>query len=140
MLNFLKLAGEVALTDDVNDKRNFWLGAVAIRKDGAIVKSRNGAVIANHMGEGYCSFPPAHAEARALKKAGQGSILYVARVSRKDRRLALARPCVDCMGLLKAFNVLKCYYTISPYEYGIIDLENFRPERTKHFEENITFA
>lgn len=140
MLNFLKLAGDVALPNDDNDKRNFWLGAVAVRRDGVVVRSRNGAVIANSMQEGHCSFPPAHAEARVLKKAGYGSILYVARVSRKDRRLAMARPCDDCMRLLKSYGVSKCYYTISPYEYGIITVSDIPVERKKSHDYDLVFA
>jgi hypothetical protein len=123
MLKFLKMAADVALSNDDNDKRNFWLGAVAIRRDGVIVQSRNGAVIANSM-----------------KKAGYGPILYVARVRRKDRALAMARPCDDCMRLLKFYGVVKCYYTISPYEYGIINVADLPAERTKSFEPQLIVA
>lgn len=49
-------------------------------------------------------------------------IVYVARVARIDGKLAMARPCMDCMTLLRMRKVRTVYYTISETEYGVIDL------------------
>jgi len=131
----LKFAGKVSIPSDDNDKRNFWLGAVAIRRDGCIVKAKNGAVMANSMSNNSTAFPPAHAEARCLKKAGRGAILFVARVNRKTKQLAMARPCHHCVKILYSYEVERCYFSISPNEYGVWTPES---ERIKLYDDNFT--
>lgn len=121
MLKLLKEAARVAVSS-ADDHRAFFLGAVAVREDQAIVKSANGASPGPDR--------TVHAEARALKKAGYGATVYVARVARKDGKLALARPCNNCWTAMKRAHVTKCYYTISENEYGIITFDN-DTERTK---------
>lgn len=93
------------------DGRPFLLGCVAKRKDGAYVYSYNS----------HSNFPlyAGHAEARALRKAGSGAIIWVARVLRKNGEWAMARPCGRCQALIKNRKVKKVYYTIGPNEYGI---------------------
>lgn len=110
MLHHLKLAAEVAdLT--VDTERKAFVGAVAIRRDGVIVSSRNGGVKL-----GGARSPSTHAEARVLRKAGKGFILYVARVKR-DGSLALAKPCHTCYPYLISRGVEAVYYTISNNEW-----------------------
>lgn len=111
MHELLRLAAEVAVSKN-DTHRNFLLGAVAVRRDQAIVKSSNGSA--------YVPYPSAHAEARVCRKAGLGSTIYVARIARKDGCLALARPCNGCWMIMRNHRVRKCYYTISETEYGII--------------------
>lgn len=101
-----------------NDYRNVWIGALAIRKDGTIVKSKNGPARLNQnkiIGD-------AHAEARLLRKAGTGSEIYVVRVRRGDGSYGLAKPCGRCMARLRAHKTTKVYYTISNEEWGCIEL------------------
>jgi tRNA(Arg) A34 adenosine deaminase TadA len=105
----LEVAAQLAATSGL--ERNFRLFALAVRNDGALVGSPNGNP----------SFPDvrSHAEIRALRKSGRDALLFVARIDRADR-WALARPCKLCLPLLKHRGVLRCYYTISPGEYGVL--------------------
>jgi hypothetical protein len=119
MLPLLLSAAELAVPHFNKDPRNFWLGAVGLREDGASVYSRNGAVSYSASVETYHLNPNSHAEGRLLRKLGKNGIVYVARVFRKDRTLAMARPCGMCQTRLRAFNVEKVYYTIDNNHYGI---------------------
>lgn len=106
-MKLLKLAARIAQRGC--DHRTFYLGAVAKRADGAIVHARNEATATPN--------PGAHAEARVLKRAGKNATVYVARVTKGQREIALARPCAKCMGLMRAYKVKKVYYTIGPNEW-----------------------
>ncbi len=90
--------------------RNFRLGCVAKRNDGALVFSRNERTKTPH--------PMAHAEARVLKKVDAGSTLWVARIT-ADCIWSLAKPCPRCQAYIISKKVYKVYYTIGPNEYGI---------------------
>ena len=109
MKRFFRLAREIAARGE--DRRRYRLGAVGIRKDGAIVKSKN---IPNKLPE-----PQAHAEARLAKKLDRGSIVYVVRID-SNGNLASARPCDSCERILKFRGVKKVYYSITNIEYGVI--------------------
>ena len=122
MLDLLLFAAKIALPPDKNDMRNFWLGCVGIRKDGAMVFSRNGAVYSTSV-EDYQLIPIGHAECRAIKKMDWGGTLYVARVLRKDKSIAMAKPCSICQTKIKAKGITKVYYTINPNQYGIWDVK-----------------
>ena len=107
----LMLAAQVAADGDrVN--RSFFLGAVGQRKDGVIVSSRN-------VSSTDCA-PNHHAEARVVRKLTPDSIIWVARVSRRDGQWALARPCTGCQIRMKMAGVKKAIYTIAPGEWGIM--------------------
>lgn len=112
-------AAKVALPTSDNDKRNFWLGCIGLRDDGATVSSRNGAAEFSSTIENYQLMPNSHAEGRVLRKLGKRGILYVARVSRKDRSLAMSQPCGMCQVRIRGFDVRKVYYTINENQYGI---------------------
>ena len=107
-MRLLELAARAALGGDNN--RNFQLGCVAVRKDGAIVVSTNEMTRVPQ--------PKGHAESRALRKAGHGATLYVARVTRLNE-LAMAKPCPRCQALIRSFGVVKVYYTIDQENIGI---------------------
>lgn len=95
------------------DHRSFFIGAVAIRSDGAIVSSCNQTTkIPN---------PFAHAEAKIIKKLDYGAILYIARVLR-DGTFAMAKPCNNCITAIKNKNVSRVYFTISSTDYDCINL------------------
>lgn len=121
MLTLLLSAAEMAVPHFNKDPRNFWLGAIGLREDGASVSSRNGAVSYSASVENYHLNPGSHAEGRLLRKLGKNGIVYVARVFRKDRNLAMARPCTMCRALCKAHKVKKVYYTINQNQYGVWD-------------------
>src|SRR5690554_3819666 len=108
MKYMLELAARVALSG--RDNRNFKLGCVARRKDGAIVYSVNELI--------RFPTPSAHAEARVLKKSGRGATLWVARIT-KDSTWTIARPCARCQAKIRNMNVQKVYYTIAPNEFGV---------------------
>ena len=119
MIELLRQAALVSLPSSDNDNRNFWLGCIGIRDDGALVSSKNGAVEFSSTVENYQLVPSSHAEGRVLRKLGKGGIIYVSRVSRKDRSYAMARPCPMCQVRLKAFDVKKVFYTINNIQYGV---------------------
>ncbi len=119
MLPLLLSAAKIAVPNDSSDKRNFWLGAIGIRKDGVSVSSKNGAAAFSASVESYQLTPNSHAEGRLLRKLGKYGVVYVSRVSRKDRSLAMARPCSMCQIRLRGNNVVKVYYSIDDHHYGI---------------------
>jgi tRNA(Arg) A34 adenosine deaminase TadA len=94
------------------DKRSFLVGAIGIRSDGVVVRSRNEIT--------QVPMPSAHAEARLTKKLDKNSEVYVARVLRSGD-WAMAKPCVHCLKSLAKKKVKRVFYTISPSEYGVID-------------------
>jgi len=115
MLNYLKLASEVAdLTSDTC--RKAFVGAVAVRRDGVIVHSRNGCAQRPD-----AKVPSIHAEARLLRKAGFGCVMYVARVKR-DGSLAMAKPCATCEAYLRSRGVKQVFYTISDNDWEGMEL------------------
>jgi tRNA(Arg) A34 adenosine deaminase TadA len=104
------IASQVAdISTDI--KRKAFIGAVAIRRDGTMVVSRNGATPWPNG-----KSPSSHAEGRILRKSGYGATVYVARVKRNGS-LALARPCQYCMPALRARGVEMVYWTIDNTEW-----------------------
>lgn len=97
------------------DYRSYYIGAMAIRKDGPILFSRNS----------FSNFPnaEAHAEFRICRKIDVGAIVFVARTS--PQGWLLAKPCNSCMFQLKIHGVSKVYYTISNGEWGCIDVQSY---------------
>jgi len=93
-----------------HEPTNFWLGAVGIRTDGARVFSRNGR--SPLMGVHH------HCEARLCRKLSNGSVIYLARVTRLGE-WAMAKPCFRCDRVLRNREIAKVYYTVSPGVFGI---------------------
>lgn len=119
MLSLLHQAAEIARPSIQKDYRDFWLGAIGLREDGVMVSSKNGAASFRTEIKSYQLLPTSHAEGRVLRKHGRGGVIYVARVSKKDGSLAMARPCGMCQVKLRAAKVSKVYYTINNNTYGI---------------------
>lgn len=113
----LSIAAAVAVKsqDKSIDNRSFLLGAVGMRSDGVFVSSRNIAAT-------DCA-PNHHAETRLIRKLTPNSIVWVARVSKRDGSWALARPCPGCQKRLQAAGIIKVVYTIGPNEWGIWHLK-----------------
>ncbi len=84
-------------------RRDYQLGAIGIRADGAFVLSRN-------EGTKVRTFP-AHAEARLIRKLGKNATMVIVVRIAKDGKLAMAKPCVHCEQALRNLNVKKVYYT-----------------------------
>ncbi len=118
MFDLLQLAGKVSLPTDDFDPRNFWIGCVGVRDDGAIVSAKNGAVFSTTI-ENYHLIPESHAEGRVLRKLGKRGVLYVARVAKASRDFAMSRPCPMCQNRIRSFGVKKVYYTINKDQYGV---------------------
>jgi tRNA(Arg) A34 adenosine deaminase TadA len=96
----MELAAQVSRLKD--DHRTYFLGAVGLRKDGVIVASANGNPVAPE--------PKHHAEARVLRKMGKGGILFVVRTL-ADGTWGNARPCKDCMPLIKNHGISRVYFS-----------------------------
>jgi tRNA(Arg) A34 adenosine deaminase TadA len=109
----LDLAAEAC--EPTQDKvRRAYVGCVAVRaSDGVVVRSRNGSA----------KRPTAscHAEARAMRKAGWGADVYVAR-QLKNGQLAMAKPCSRCMAVLRSKGVRLVVYTTGSSTYEIVRL------------------
>jgi cytidine deaminase len=120
MPDLIKRAAINALPTDLLEisKKQFWLSSFAVRRDGAIVSSRNGSPYCTST-EHYQKQAKSHSEVRCLFKAGKGSTLYVARISRENFGLAMSRPCCSCRIFLKSYKVEKVYYTINNECFGI---------------------
>ena len=119
MLDFLLEAAELAVPTNRSDLRSFWLGAVGIRRDGVMVSSKNGAVSFSSSVQMNNINVNSHAETRLLRKLGRDGVIFVSRVLRKDRSLAMARPCSDCQFKIRSHRVKRVYYTINDNQYGI---------------------
>ena len=111
---YFELAAKVAVLK--KDRRSFYLGAVAVRGDGIIVSTSNGPAIMSGNEKNY--FPKAHAEHRLCRKLTPGSVVYVVRVRRGDKKVCNARPCKTCQNAMRKRGVTKVIYSISPNEYG----------------------
>lgn len=118
MLDLITLAGKIALPTTDKDPRSFWLGCIGIRRDGVLVFSKNGASHSTNTEE-YMNMPTVHAEGRVLRKLGKGGTIYVARIAKGTKQLAMARPCQMCQTRLKAANIGKVYYSINDKQYGV---------------------
>jgi len=116
---YLKMAAELAPPTIDKDFRDYWLAAVGIREDGVMVSAKNGAASFRTTIKSYQLLPASHAEGRVLRKLGKAGIVYVARVSKKDGSLAMARPCGMCQVKLRAAKTIKVYYSINDSQYGI---------------------
>lgn len=108
--DMVRLASSFAQAGD--PKRQFLLCSIGIRKDGAVVISRNERSV--------CRNPAAHAEARLVRKLGfDAPMILVVRIL-KNGDLAMAKPCPDCERALRAYRVKKIFYTT---ENGIEQLD-----------------
>lgn len=119
MLDFLYQAAQIALPSIEKDYRDYWLGAIGIRDDGVMVSAKNGAAFFRTAIKSYHLLPSSHAEGRVLRKLGGGGTMFVARVSKKDGSLVMARPCGMCQVRSRSAKVVKVYYTINSSEYGV---------------------
>lgn len=106
---YFEIAKDSAICKEKIDYRNFMIGAVGIRADGAIVRARNSADRA------YC--PTGHAEAKLVKKLDKGAVVFVCRV-RKSGEFGLAKPCKSCETILRNKGIKEVYYSINDDEFG----------------------
>jgi hypothetical protein len=119
MDKYWELARDIALWDSKNDKRSSLHGAVGIRSDGVVIRSRNEAQQVAHVGDSFKRLGLAHAEQRCIRKTGSHGTLYVVRVLKRDGKFAYSRPCVMCRAVLKARNTIEVFYSIDEYFYGV---------------------
>jgi cytidine deaminase len=111
---YLRLAAEYAEHGDAKDaRRQYRVGAIGLRNDGTTVSAYNIPCRRPH--------PEAHAEARLIRKLDFGAVVFVARIGR-DGEFKLAKPCSRCRSKMAARRVRRCYYSIGPGEYGVLDL------------------
>ena len=110
---FFNIAKDSAICKEKKDYRNFRIGAVGIRSDGIIVKSRNAS------DRNLC--PAGHAEAKLIKKLDRGSVVYVCRI-RKSGGFGMAKPCKNCELLLRNKGIKEVYYSINDEEFGRLNL------------------
>lgn len=109
--DMLSIAAKLARSK--NDDRRFCLGGIGIRKDGVIVQAVNGNPKEPE--------PKHHCESRLCRKLDKGSIVYVARTL-FDGTWANSMPCKGCRMAMRNRGVIKCYFTIAPMTYGVLQL------------------
>lgn len=112
--NYLRIAAKIAQGRRLRKadlKKQFYLGAVAHRKDGAMRYAFNGTA--------QYRTPEIHCEVRLSKKLDVGATVYLARMT-ADGNMANSRPCDNCLRALKARGVKKIFYTINNNEYGVL--------------------
>ncbi len=114
-MNLLHVAARLANDLWGKHRQGYYLAAIGVRRDGALVHATNKAQLAN----GFVPVPSTHAEARLCRKLDAGAEVYVARVTR-DGLWAMSRPCEGCEAALRARRVRRVYYTIGPGEYGVL--------------------
>lgn len=100
-------AGNVPRKPEENTGKNFLLGCVALRRDGAVVVASNIRT--------QDPMPSAHSEFRCLRQAGQGATLWIARVDRAGKP-CMAKPCKYCETLIRNKMVKRVYYTVNENE------------------------
>lgn len=106
-MKYLDLAARIAKGG--SEDRNYLIGCVGLRTDGAIVVAPNSWTKEPE--------PKAHAESRVLAKAGIGATIWVSRIVRTGE-WANAKPCVKCQALIRNKKVKKVYFTSGPNEWG----------------------
>lgn len=99
------------------DERTYYLGAIGIRSDGVLVKSRNGNSFSTKTNK-FIKNIHSHAEGRLIKKLNINSVIYVARIT-KDNCFACAKPCSGCSNIIRSRRISKVYYTIDDDNYGL---------------------
>lgn len=109
VVRMLNKAKAVSIQRD--DDRHFRVGSIAIRGDGVMVQSYNGAP----------KFPDRlhHSEGRICRKLDRGAIVFVARTT-KDGQWANSSPCFFCRQAMRRAHVKRVYYTLGPNEYGLL--------------------
>lgn len=118
IFDYFRFAISIALkAEDKYEKRKAVVGAIGWRRDGAIVHAFNA-------GDQRHRSPQTHAEFRCCRKMEKyAPEIYVARITRNDGKMALAKPCSTCFAILKNRKIQRVYYTISDFEYGVIDFK-----------------
>ena len=116
IIRYLNEAALVAVGKDIEKtERNFLLGSVGVRADGAIVRASN---IHTDV-----PTPSAHSEWRTLRKMDYGSpYLFVARVRYLDMDWGMAKPCKHCLLAIVDKGIERVYYTVAPNKYRELKL------------------
>lgn len=123
IMNYLQIAAQAAVPTDECDMREFWVGCVGLRTDGATVISKNSSIFTTDVGDDFQIIPTVHAEPRALRKLNWGSIMFVARVMRSDNGYGMARPCPTCQIFIKSKGIKKVYYSVNSKCFGRWDVK-----------------
>ena len=111
--NYFEIAAACAKSK--KDERTFLLGAIGIRADQVMVKALNGPT--------YIPNRFAHAEYRLARKMTPNSVVYVVRILVSTGEFAMAKPCRNCVKMMKSRGVRRVYYTTGPTQYGVMDLD-----------------
>jgi deoxycytidylate deaminase len=100
-----------------------------VKMGAVIVRNGKPVSVGCNQGKSHPNAPVCglHAEANAIRYAGKtnlrGSSIFVYR-ERKDGKLGMARPCEDCMKVLKENGIKWIFYTT--YEFPYFDCEKIR--------------
>lgn len=115
---YLELAAQVSRLKE--DDRNFYHGAVGLRRDGVLVAAQNGAP--------PIPTPEHHCEFRITRKLGRDGIIFLVRTL-ADGSWGDSTPCPHCQARLIRKKVKKIYFSIGKNNYAV-----WYPSRTKPVE------
>lgn len=99
----------------------FRHGAVASANNVVVAKASNRKF---PMSYGAGAIYSQHAETSTINKCNKsivGGSVYVVRIN-KQGRLANSKPCTNCELAMRKAGIKKVYYSISPEEYGVLNL------------------
>jgi hypothetical protein len=99
--------------------RDYWIGAVGIRKDGTIVSAHNGLSTIH----GDLIIKCAHAEQRLARKLDKGAVVYVAR-TRVNGDIAPIEPCKNCRRILRSKGIRYVHCLMSENSWKTWDLRS----------------
>lgn len=114
VFEYFRIAGLTAQSKNngIGPQRNFMIGSVGVRNDGAMVKSLNSPT--EHPNRNI------HAEKKLCQKLDYNAVVYVVRIKHQDGSFGISRPCADCLKALISKRVKRIYYTIDDRSYGVI--------------------
>ncbi len=121
----LKFAATIAGDSTLNGKPSkFWLGSVITKGGKSPISFGWNKMRSNPetLGEDFWK-STIDAEIDAMKKCNEetlkGATIYVARITKGGRELAMARPCHRCEAEIRRVGIKTVIYTINPYQFGV---------------------
>jgi len=125
IFRYFGLAAKITARKGNFDKRDYLLGSVGVRYDGAIVSAVNGSDKKRNR--------KIHSEYRLLNMIDHHATVYIVRIRAGDESLAMARPCPSCFKALISKKTKKIIYSIDDHHYGVINIKYSKNIKMKEY-------
>lgn len=127
MDKFLKTLIRKAQTFEFDKRLDFWLLSMIVSGGRVLSIASNGRKRTGFVDAYYAQHCNSHSELAAIRNVRKkvdlrGAKIYVVRVKR-NRTVALARPCEMCQELLRSYGINRAFYSIGPDEFGEMRLK-----------------